>query len=198
MYYCYCRVSTLNQTNENQRLTIKKYLKLQKINEVKWVTESISGCKDIKKRALGTLISSMQEGDTLIITELSRLGRSLMMILDVLQEMLNKNIKVIAIKENFNLGDDIQSKVLAFAFGLSAEIERRLISERTKMGLERARRQRKQIGWPKGLPRKPKLYGKGAYIKRELKKGRSKSSLARELNVCWATLSSFVKLKKLA
>lgn len=131
----------------------------------------------------------------IIITELSRLGRSITMILNVLQILLEKQVKVIAIKEGYELGDNIQSKVLAFAFGLSAELERTLLSERTKLGLERARKQGKHIGRKKGQkPSKYKLTGKAAYIRRERKQGRSKNSLAKELNVTWITLNNFIKM----
>ena len=107
--------------------------------------------------------------------------------------LLEKKVKVIAIKEGFELGDNIQSKVLAFAFGLSAELERTLLSERTKLGLERARKQGKQIGRRKGQkPKKYKLTGKGAYIKRQRISGRSKRSIAKELHVTWVTLDKFM------
>ena len=117
-----------------------------------------------------------------------------MMILNVLQELLERGVKVIAIKEGYELGDNIQSKVLAFAFGLSAEIERTLLSERTKQGLERARKEGKQIGRRKGQqPKHYKLSGKAAFIRRNRILGRSKLSLARELSVTWATLNNFMK-----
>ena len=146
------------------------------------------------KRKLGNLLDCVQSGDTIICTELSRLGRSLMMILNVLQELLERGVKVIAIKEGYELGDNIQSKVLAFAFGLSAEIERTLLSERTKQGLERARKEGKQIGRLKGqTPKRYKLSGKAAFIRRNRLAGRSKLSLARELSVTWATFNSFMR-----
>ena len=117
-----------------------------------------------------------------------------MMILNVLQELLERGVKVIAIKEGYELGDNIQSKVLAFAFGLSAEIERTLLSERTKQGLERARKEGKQIGRLKGQqPKRYKLSGKAAFIRRSRLAGRSKLSLAHELGVTWATLNNFMK-----
>ena len=120
------------------------------------------------------------------------------MILNVLQTLLDKGVKVIAIKEGFELGDNIQSKVLAFAFGLSAELERTLLSERTKLGLERARKQGKQIGRRKGQKsKKYKLTGKCAYIKRQRLTGRSKLSLAKELNVTWVTLNKFMQQNKI-
>ena len=162
---------------------------------VQWVSETISGIKQPEKRKLGKLIENVQSGDTIVLTELSRLGRSLVMIINVLQKLLEKNVRVIAIKEGYELGDNIQSKVLAFAFGLSAEIERTLLSERTKQGLERARKAGKQIGRLPG--QKPNYYKLTPYrhkIKRYLKAGRSKLSIAKELGVTWVTLDRFVRL----
>ena len=156
MIYGNIRVSTDKQTCKNQKLAIRAYCKAHRLHNIQWVAETISGTKKPDKGKLGKLLNVVQTGDTIICTELSRLGRSLMMILDVLQELLERGVKVIAIKEGYELGDNIQSKVLAFAFGLSAEIERTLLSERTKQGLERARKNGKQIGRLPG--QKPKHY----------------------------------------
>lgn len=198
MIYGYIRVSTNGQTVENQKLAIKNYCRVRRLRNVQWVSETISGTKKPEKRKLGKLLEIVKEDDLIVVTELSRLGRSLMMILDVLQELLDKKVKVIAIKEGYELGDNIQSKVLAFAFGLSAEIERTLLSERTKQGLERARKEGKQIGRMKGQkPKRYKLSGKAAFIRRSRILGRSKLSLARELSVTWATLSNFMKRNKI-
>lgn len=190
-------MSTHGQTVKTQKVAVSEYLRRKRIHGVEWVTETASGCKKVESRKLGGLLDSMSEGDVLIITELSRLGRSLTMIFNALQFMIDRKIGLVAIKENFELGDNVYSKVLAFAFGLSAEIERNLISERTKMGLARARKEGKTLGWRKGRKRTPKLFGKGEYIRRELRKGRSKSSLARELAVSWPTMANFIKLKRL-
>ena len=164
------------------------------MRNIQWVAETISGTKKPDKRKLGILLSGVSPGDTIICTELSRLGRSLMMILNVLQELLERGVKVIAIKEGYELGDNIQSKVLAFAFGLSAEIERTLLSERTKQGLERARKAGKQIGrLPGQKPQHYKLTPHRHKIRRWLKEGRSKLSIARELGVTWCTLDRFIR-----
>ena len=193
MIYAYIRVSTNYQTVQNQKIAIRAYAKYHRLHNIVWVSETISGTKNLEKRKLGELLITVKDGDTIIVTELSRLGRSLMMILNVLQSLLDKNVRVIAIKEGYELGDNTQSKVLAFAFGLSAEIERTLLSERTKQGLERARKQGKHIGRKKGQkPKKYKLTGKAAYIKRERSSGRSKLSLAKELDVTWITLNKFM------
>lgn len=183
MTYAYIRVSTEKQNVENQKITIKEYCRRMKITKVKFIDETISGTKDFQKRKLGKLIEELQEGDTLIITELSRLGRSLMMIFKILNELLAKKINVYAIKENYELGDNIQSQVLAFAFGLSAQIERDLLSERTKMGLERARKQGKRIGRKKGCDMPYKLEGKEKEIIRKLKSGMRKTDLCRQLGI---------------
>lgn len=196
MNYAYIRVSTNVQTVQNQKLAIREYARYHRLTKITWISETISGTKTPEKRKLGELLNTVQNGDVIIITELSRLGRSLMMILDVLQMLLEKGVKVIAIKEGYELGDNIQSKVLAFAFGLSAEIERTLLSERTKQGLERAIKEGKQIGRRKGQKSKHyKLTGKAAYIKRQRLIGESKSALAREFNVTWSTLDKFMAYK---
>ena len=198
MNYAYIRVSTSMQTVQNQKLAIRKYARERRLHNIQWISETISGTKNPSKRKLGVLLNSVTEGDTIIITELSRLGRSLMMILDVLQFLLEKGVRVIAIKEGYELGDNIQSKVLAFAFGLSAEVERTLLSERTKQGLERARKEGKHIGRKKGQKSKRyKLTGKCAYIKRERQIGRSKLSLAKELQVTWCTLDRFMDMNRI-
>lgn len=139
-------------------------------------------------------MENVQEGDLIICTELSRLGRSLIMIMNVLQHFLEKNVSVWTIKDGYKLGDDIQSKVLAFAFGLSAEIERKLISERTKQGLQRAKEKGTRIGRVKGKKNTYyKLSKYDTYIKKQLLNGRSKLSLAKELGVTWKTLNTHLQ-----
>ena len=192
MIYGYIRVSTTHQNLENQQLEIEKFAKQNGIHIDEWIEEKISGTRKPESRKLGkVLMNQCKSGDLVICTEISRFGRSMIMIMNVLQYFLEKNIKVWTIKDGYRLGDDIQSKVLAFAFGLSAEIERQLISERTKLGLNRARLEGKQIGRNKG--RKSdyyKLSPYDEYIRKEIMRGRSKYSLAEELGVSWKTLNS--------
>ncbi len=198
MNFGYIRVSTDKQTVKNQKIAIREYARKYRIRNLQWYEETISGTKALKKRVLGKMIDDLQPGDTVIITEISRLGRSMFVIMDAIEKCMKKGIKVIAIKEGFTIEDNIQSKVLLFAFSLSAEVERDLLSERTKMGLERARKQGKQIGRKKGQkPKRYKLTGKAAYIRRELQSGRSISSIARELGVQWVTLKTFCKRNRI-
>ena len=135
MIYGYIRVSTDKQTVENQRFEISDYCRRQGIKIDAWIEETISGTIDPKKRELGKLLKDVRQGDLIICSELSRLGRSLFMIMSILNLLMEKGAKIWTIKDGYRLGDDIQSKVLAFAFGLSAEIERQLISQRTKEAL---------------------------------------------------------------
>lgn len=192
MTYGYIRVSTSSQTTDNQKIQIRKYCKEKRLHNVVWYAETISGTKQPEKRKLGELLKSVTTGDTIIVTEISRMGRSMVMIMNVLDFCLKAQVKVIAIKENFILDNSIACKALMFAFGLSAEIERTLISERTKAGLERAKKRGKKIGRSKGeKPHRYKLTPYRARIKRYIKEGRSINSMAREFGVRWQTMKSF-------
>jgi DNA invertase Pin-like site-specific DNA recombinase len=194
MIYGYIRVSTDKQTVENQRYEINQFCERQEIVINKWIDETISGAKNIEDRKLGKLLKKMRKGDVLICSELSRLGRNLLMIMGILNECMNKDIQVWTIKDNYRLGSDINSKVLAFAFGLSAEIERNLISQRTKEALARKRAEGVILGRPKGSrSSKKKLSGQEKRIKEMLEKKVSYSAIGRMLNVHRLTVSSFAK-----
>mgnify|MGYP000847780555 CR=1 FL=1 len=194
MIYGYIRVSTDKQTVENQRFEINQFCEKQVLVVDKWIEETISGTKYIQERKLGKLIKRMKRGDILICSELSRLGRNLLMIMGILNECMNRDIQVWTIKDNYRLGSDISSKVLAFAFGLSAEIERNLISQRTKEALARKKAEGVVLGRPKGRKSaKTKLTGQEKKIKELLDKRVSYSAIGRILGVHRLTVSSFVK-----
>lgn len=198
MVYGYIRVSTDKQTVENQRFEIIKFCKAENIIIHEWIEETISGSTTVDKRKLGKLLRKLHKDDILICSEISRLGRNLLMIMSILNECMQKEIKVWTIKDNYRLGNDISSKVLAFAFGLSAEIERNLISQRTKEALARKKREGVVLGRPKGRKsNKLKLSGKEDKILKLYKKGVNLTQIAKKLNVSYNTLISFVKLNKL-
>ena len=144
----YIRVSSNKQTLEHKRFEIENFALKEGIKIDTWVEEKISSRKALKNRKLGELLDNLQENDVLISCEISRLGRSLLEVMRILETCLNKNCQVWTLKENYRLGNDIQSKVLAFAFGLAAEIERQLISERTKSSLANIKAQGKKLGRP--------------------------------------------------
>ena len=196
MIYGYIRVSTDKQTVENQRYEINQFCDRQEMVIEKWIEETISGAKNVEDRKLGKLLKRMKKGDILICSELSRLGRNLLMIMGILNECMNRDIQVWTIKDNYRLGSDINSKVLAFAFGLSAEIERNLISQRTKEALARKRAEGVVLGRPKGKKSsKTKLTGQEQKIKELLDKKVSYSAIGRILGVHRLTVSAFVKSK---
>lgn len=195
MTYGYIRVSSDEQTVENQRFEIKNFCKKQDLQVDDWIEETISGVKAYDKRLLGKLLKKVKKDDLIICSELSRLGRNLFMIMEILSLCMKKECKVWTIKDNYRLGDDIQSKILAFAFGLSAEIERNLISQRTIEALKLKRAQGVILGRPKGRKtaiEKYKLYGKEKYIKESLAKGMSQRKIAKALKVNRSTLARFI------
>lgn len=194
MFYGYIRVSTDKQTVENQRFEITRFCESQDITIDYWFDETISGTKEPDKRKLGKMLQQMKKGDVLICAELSRLGRSLLMIMSILNECMKNEIQVWTIKDNYRLGTDISSKVLAFAFGLSAEIERNLISQRTKEALVRKRAEGVMLGRPKGKKSSHvKLTGKDNIIRYCIEAGFSKSAIARKLKVHRITLTKYIQ-----
>ena len=193
--------SSDKQTVENQRFEIMNFCERQKLKINDWIEETISGTKNYDKRQLGKLLKKVDKNDIIICSELSRLGRNLFMIMEILNICMNKECRVWTIKDNYRLGDDIQSKVLAFAFGLSAEIERNLISQRTKEALARKKAEGKILGRPKGRrnnPEKYKLSGKETLIIELLKIGTSQRKIAKLCKVDRNTLARFIRLKNLA
>ena len=192
MVYGYIRISTDAQNTSNQRHEIEQFCIQHNIVVDRWIEDVISGTKDPKQRNLGKIIMENCKPDDLIIcTELSRLGRSLLMIMTTLNFFLEQGVQLWTIKDGFRLSDDITSKVVSFAFGLAAEIERQLISQRTKAALQRAQREGIHVGRPKGrTSRQHKLTPFDSYIIEQRKLGRSKRSLAAELGVDWVTLNS--------
>lgn len=195
MTYGYIRVSSDKQTVENQRFEINNFCKRESILIDGWIEETISGTKSYNKRELGKLLKRVQKDDLIICAELSRLGRNLFMIMEILNICMTRECRVWTIKDNYRLGDDIQSKVLAFAFGLSAEIERNLISQRTKEALARKKAEGVILGRPIGRKSdesKYKLYPKRNLIAELLKEGISRRKIAKICKVDRNTLSRFI------
>ncbi len=194
MYYAYIRVSTDHQNVENQQHEILTYTQNHNIKIDRWVSETISSCKPLTERKLGKLLKKLKKGDVLIATELSRLGRNLLEVMGILQHCLEKDCQIWTLKENYRLGADIQSKVLAFAFSLAGEIEKNLISERTKNSLKRLKDEGKHLGRPHGFSYQ-KLEKKHNKIKELLDKGVSKAEIARLMGCTWITLHRYIKNK---
>ena len=194
MIYGYLRVSTDKQTLENQEFEIKTFCEREHIAIDKWIMETISGTKDFEKRKLGKLLKKLKKGDILICSEISRLGRNLLQIMTILNICMKKESQVWTIKDNYRLGGDIQSKVLAFAFSLSAEIERNLISQRTKEALHRIRASGRKLGREFGSRNKKHILdGREQSIARLLNKGVPKTQVAKMMGVSVTTIYNFLE-----
>lgn len=195
MIYGYVRVSTDKQSTENQRFEIDKFTKAKNLRIDRWVDETISGTKDVAERQLGKLLKQIRKGDILITTELSRLGRNLMQVMSFLHQCMERDIIVLTVKERYELGNNINSKILAFAFSLSAEIERNLISQRTREALARKKIEGTKLGRPKGgKALQYKLSGKEDLIRKLLKEKRTKIYISKKLGVNRQTLRDFMKM----
>lgn len=182
MVYCYLRVSTDRQTVENQRFELESFAKRRGFIIETWVEETMTGKRKKTEGKFGRLMNILKKGDVILVTELSRLGRNMMEIMSILNDFMNKEIRIYTAKEGYELGDNISSKVLAFAFGLAAEIERQLISQRTKEALARKRAEGIILGRPKGKKSaEHKLDLKFEQIFNFLKCGFSLSEMSRRL-----------------
>lgn len=195
----YGRVSTQYQDLKNQRYEILSYASKNDLKITKWVEIKVSSRKSTKERLIDTLLNELNQGDTLIVAELSRLGRSVGQVAIIANTLVEAGVKLICIKEGMKLdgSPDIQTKVMLTMFSLFAEIERDMISERTKSGLAKARAEGRLIGRPRGLG-KSVLDGKEDEIRELLRKGVSKSSIAKIYACSWPCVSHYVKTRKLA
>ncbi len=194
MIYGYIRVSTDKQTVENQRFEISAYAKRNDITIDYWIEETISGTIAPEKRNLGKLLRIIKKDDVIICSELSRLGRSMFMIMSILNQLMQMEVSVYTVKEGYKLGQDLQSKVLAFAFSISAEIERNLIAERTTEALKRCKAEGKKLGRPKGSKNKAyKLSDKRDEIIKFLDDGYTKTFIINHYNISSATLYNFFR-----
>ena len=194
MNYGYVRVSTDAQTTRNQSFEIKHFCKENGLAINGWIQETISGTQAYDKRALGRLLRRVGKGDLIICTEISRLGRNLYMIMEILNLCMRKECRLYTVKEGYRLGDDIQSKVLAFAFGLSAEIERNLISQRTREALARRKAEGKRVGRLEGSKSKVRLLDeRKEEILAWLAQGESKAAIARRLGLSRGTFYQWEK-----
>jgi DNA invertase Pin-like site-specific DNA recombinase len=195
MVYAYLRVSTDKQTVENQRFEIQKFAQQRNLHISKWVEETISSRKELSIRSFGKLLNKLQNDDILIVSEISRMGRNLMQIMGILNQCMEKQVRVYAIKEGYELGDNINSKVLAFAFGLSAEIERSLISQRIKEALARKKSEGVKLGRPKGSKKSnPILAMHTNFIKEQITLGVKQVDIARKLKVHRHTVKKWIEL----
>lgn len=195
--FAYLRVSTQLQTIENQRYEIGKWCSQKGLRVDVWVNESISGTVAWDKRKLGKAIRKMKSGDLLVCTEISRLGRNMLMIMSILNECSAKGIMIHTIKDNFDLSDSINSKIIAFAFALASEIERNLISQRTKEALAAKKMAGIKLGRPRGQSLKvSRMMAEIDNVRAYLAQGESLKSVAQRYGIHRNTLSQYLKNMK--
>lgn len=195
----YLRVSTTRQDLDQQRLAIWDYAHTHRLSIDEFVSAKASSQKSLAQRRINDLLVRLQPADVLLVSELSRLGRSVSQIIFLIEKLIAKQVRLVAIKEGIDLlgKADLQTKVMITLFSLFAEIERDLISERTKEGIAKARAKGKIIGRPKGVLGKSRLDGKEQEIQLLLQKGVSKSAIAKILEVPDPTLRHFIKTRRL-
>ena len=149
--YAYLRVSTFEQDTEKNKADILKFANDRDFGKVHFVEEKVSGIKSLKERKIKNIIDELGNDDRLIVPELSRLGRSMLEIMEIMAVAKEKGIAIYDVKNGWSLNGSIESKVMAMAFSIAAEIERDLISKRTIEGLKAARAKGKLLGRPKGV-----------------------------------------------
>ena len=196
----YLRVSTRSQDLANQKLAILEFSQKRRFPIDQFIESRISSRKSPLERRIDEMLGTLQPGDRLLVSELSRLGRSLSQVIQIVETLVRRKIRFIAIKEaiEFDGKQDLRTKVMIALFGLFAEVERDLISERTKEGLAAAKAKGKRLGRPKGALGTSKLDGKEQDIRALLDKDVSKSSIAKILNASRSALYHFIQTRKIA
>jgi DNA invertase Pin-like site-specific DNA recombinase len=188
----YLRVSTQDQDLEKNKADIHTFANERRLGSVDWVEEKVSGAKTWRKREIAQVVEGLQEGDWLIVPELSRLGRSTLDILDILAELRKKEVNVYAVKGSWTLNGTIESKVFLTMMALFSEIERDLISARTKKALKARQAAGVKLGRPKG-PGKSKLDPYRPEIEALLKNGSRLNFISARYNVTVPTLLNWIK-----
>ena len=197
--YGYLRVSTDKQDCDNQKIGVEELAKKQGVPIESWIIDDgVSGTKEPEKRKLGKLLKRIKSGDVIICSELSRLGRRLFMVISILEHCMKIGAKVLTVKDGYELGDNVQSKILAFAFGLVAELEREMISKRTKEALARRKSSGKKLGRPFGsVNHRHVLDGKESQIRAELTNGASVAEITKKHKVGKSTIYRFLSQENL-
>lgn len=192
--YGYIRVSTDKQTTENQKFEICRFLSEKSLSVDVWVNETVSGTVSFRKRRLGKTLRALNSGDVLICSELSRLGRTILDVLTILNRCIKKGVSVWTVKENYRLDNDIQSQMMAFVFSMVAQLERSLISQRTREALARLKAEGKQLGRKNGSRNSTHvLDGKEELILQLNRQGETKINIARKVKVSYGTIHNFFK-----
>ena len=188
----YLRVSTLDQDLEKNKAEILHFANHRDLGKVNFIEEIASGKQPWRQRRIAQVLEELQTGDTIIVSELSRLGRSMLECMEILALATRKGIRVYSVKGSWQLDDTIQSKIIALAFSMAAEIERDLISQRTKEALRFKKQQGLKLGRPKG-PGKSKLDAFRPEIESLLANGTTQKFIAQRYHTTEANLHNWLK-----
>lgn len=192
----YLRVSTLDQDMEKNKAGILSLANNKNMGQVEFVEEKISGRISWKKRKIANIIDDLSDGDNILVSELSRLGRSMLECMEILSIAMQKGINIYAVKGNWRLDHSIQSKIIAMAFAMAAEIERDLISQRTKEALRAKKEAGIKIGRPKG-PGKSKLDKFRPEIEALIANGSTRKFIANRYGTTETNLHIWMKKRKI-
>ena len=192
----YLRVSTTDQDLQKNKFDILQLANEKKLGQVQWVEETVSGRVSWHKRQIATVLDELGQGDHLIVSELSRLGRSMLECMEILSVASQKEVRVYAVKGNWSLDNSIQSKIIAMAFSMAAEIERDLISQRTKEALATLKKAGVKLGRPRGVG-KSKLDGYRPEIEALLSNGSTQKFIARRYGTTPTNLDRWLKKHRL-
>ncbi|RXJ72043.1 resolvase [Veronia nyctiphanis] len=195
--YAYLRVSTDSQDVASQKHGILEYANAQGISNLSFVEDSVSGSKKWHQRRLGPLLDGMGEGDTIVFAEVTRMARSTLQVLEILELCMEKGLQVHIAKQNMQLDGSLQSKILATVLGLAGEVEREFIRIRTREALDARRRKGLSLGRPKGPASHHKLDPKYDQIEKYIRLGLSIRETARLVGAAPSTLGDYVKRKGL-
>lgn len=188
----YLRVSTIDQDIEKNKADILCLANDKNLGKVSFHQEKISGKVSWKKRKIADIMDELNDNDNIVVSELSRLGRSMLECMEILSIASEKGVNIYAVKGNWQLDQSIQSKIIAMAFSMAAEIERDLISQRTKEALRAKKAQGIKLGRPKG-PGKSKLDKYQPEIEALLANGSTQKFIARRYKTTEANLHNWMK-----
>ena len=195
--YAYLRVSTNAQDVQNQKHGVLEYANQHGLSSMQFIEDSVSGKKRWQERALGLLLANAGEGDTIVVSEVSRLARSTLQVLEILQHCTKQQINLHIAKNSMIFDNSMQSRITATVLGMAAEIEREFISSRTKEALAARKAAGVKLGRPQGKAQKLKLDEKRDEIQKYLDLGVSKASIAKIIGCPATTLYDYCKVRKL-
>ena len=196
-HFAYLRVSTSKQDTEHQKLSVLDYCNRHHLGPVRYIEDTSSGKLHWQSRPIGHILEKAELGDHIIVAEVSRLGRSTLQVLEILEHAAQKKVSVHIAKSNMVMDGSMQSTITATILGLAAQIEREFISTRTKEALSQLKAKGIKLGRPKGPAVTVKLDTERDQIIEYLKKGVSKRSIARIVDCSPATLYAWLKRRNI-